>query len=143
YDIVYSFFFFSCRRRHTRWPRDWSSDVCSSDLQKGNPGAVLPIPLVAEVTDLGGNDIAGVPVVFEAVVPGTVAFTNVRDTSDGTGRVSAQVTLESTGGNVQVRVRTADGKVAKLFNLTVNIVIAALQKVSGDPQSAAVVETQF
>src|SRR5690625_6425982 len=26
-------FFFSSRRRHTRWPRDWSSDVCSSDLQ--------------------------------------------------------------------------------------------------------------
>src|SRR5207253_8426196 len=24
---------FSSRRRHTRWPRDWSSDVCSSDLQ--------------------------------------------------------------------------------------------------------------
>src|SRR6266508_4833671 len=28
------FFFFSSRRRHTRWPRDWSSDVCSSDLQE-------------------------------------------------------------------------------------------------------------
>src|SRR5690625_7865100 len=27
-----SYFFFSSRRRHTRWPRDWSSDVCSSDL---------------------------------------------------------------------------------------------------------------
>src|SRR5437660_2441010 len=27
-----NFFFFSSRRRHTRWPRDWSSDVCSSDL---------------------------------------------------------------------------------------------------------------
>src|SRR6266702_3880034 len=25
-------FFFSSRRLHTRWPRDWSSDVCSSDL---------------------------------------------------------------------------------------------------------------
>src|SRR5439155_9114739 len=25
--------FFSSRRRHTRWPRDWSSDVCSSDLR--------------------------------------------------------------------------------------------------------------
>src|SRR5439155_8144721 len=24
---------FSSRRRHTRWPRDWSSDVCSSDLK--------------------------------------------------------------------------------------------------------------
>ena len=27
------FFFFSSRRRHTRLVRDWSSDVCSSDLQ--------------------------------------------------------------------------------------------------------------
>src|SRR5204863_3484834 len=28
------FFFFSSRRRHTRSLRDWSSDVCSSDLMK-------------------------------------------------------------------------------------------------------------
>src|SRR5256884_1024950 len=27
------FFFFSSRRRHTRCSRDWSSDVCSSDLR--------------------------------------------------------------------------------------------------------------
>src|SRR2546422_2398864 len=27
-----AFFFFSSRRRHTRCSRDWSSDVCSSDL---------------------------------------------------------------------------------------------------------------
>src|SRR5690606_39401802 len=27
-------FFFSSRRRHTRFSRDWSSDVCSSDLTK-------------------------------------------------------------------------------------------------------------
>src|SRR3712207_6232898 len=33
------FFFFSSRRRHTRYWRDWSSDVCSSDLiQKGFDG---------------------------------------------------------------------------------------------------------
>src|SRR3712207_2021236 len=31
------FFFFSSRRRHTRYWRDWSSDVCSSDLCNGNP----------------------------------------------------------------------------------------------------------
>src|SRR5690625_4783951 len=30
--MVCFLFFFSSRRRHTRWPRDWSSDVCSSDL---------------------------------------------------------------------------------------------------------------
>src|SRR5256884_6485653 len=29
---TFSFFFFSSRRRHTRCSRDWSSDVCSSDL---------------------------------------------------------------------------------------------------------------
>src|SRR2546429_4315942 len=28
------FFFFSSRRRHTRCSRDWSSDVCSSDLRR-------------------------------------------------------------------------------------------------------------
>src|SRR5690606_40248471 len=28
-------FFFSSRRRHTRFSRDWSSDVCSSDLARG------------------------------------------------------------------------------------------------------------
>src|SRR5438445_12553565 len=31
---VCSFFFFSSRRRHTRYWRDWSSDVCSSDLER-------------------------------------------------------------------------------------------------------------
>src|SRR3989449_6088886 len=30
--MCYVFFFFSSRRRHTRCSRDWSSDVCSSDL---------------------------------------------------------------------------------------------------------------
>src|SRR6266498_289934 len=32
YLCLFFFFFFSSRRRHTRCGRDWSSDVCSSDL---------------------------------------------------------------------------------------------------------------
>src|SRR5690606_40190142 len=40
----YIFFFFSSRRRHTRFSRDWSSDVCSSDLLGIN------IPLSVEAT---------------------------------------------------------------------------------------------
>src|SRR5690348_17790234 len=32
-------FFFSSRRRHTRWTGDWSSDVCSSDLREPAPAA--------------------------------------------------------------------------------------------------------
>src|ERR1039457_2373435 len=40
------FFFFTSRRRHTRLQGDWSSDVCSSDLERGyfslaNQGQVL------------------------------------------------------------------------------------------------------
>src|SRR6266536_1624559 len=34
------FFFFSSRRRHTRSTRDWSSDVCSSDLLLAEPRAI-------------------------------------------------------------------------------------------------------
>src|SRR3989449_1980751 len=33
WSFLVCFFFFSSRRRHTRCSRDWSSDVCSSDLQ--------------------------------------------------------------------------------------------------------------
>src|SRR3989449_9124599 len=33
---MWDFFFFSSRRRHTRCSRDWSSDVCSSDLHRGS-----------------------------------------------------------------------------------------------------------
>src|SRR5699024_4736854 len=33
---VFDDFFFSSRRRHTRSKRDWSSDVCSSDLDVGS-----------------------------------------------------------------------------------------------------------
>src|SRR5439155_13221289 len=36
------FFFFSSRRRHTRWPRDWSSDVCSSDLDEASGYLAVP-----------------------------------------------------------------------------------------------------
>src|SRR5689334_24852644 len=34
-ELCFRVFFFSSRRRHTRWNCDWSSDVCSSDLRGG------------------------------------------------------------------------------------------------------------
>src|SRR3712207_9053877 len=37
------FFFFSSRRRHTRYWRDWSSDVCSSDLVRAPRGVVVEL----------------------------------------------------------------------------------------------------
>src|SRR5687768_10914270 len=38
---MFLFFFFSSRRRHTRCSRDWSSDVCSSDLSGKPVDAIL------------------------------------------------------------------------------------------------------
>src|SRR6266511_5941016 len=68
--FYFFFFFFSSRRRHTRFSRDWSSDVCSSDLdaQTGARLAELSPPYrdtvtssdrrwqyVAELVRLGGE----------------------------------------------------------------------------------------
>src|SRR2546430_7424208 len=46
---VISYFFFSSRRRHTRFDCDWSSDVCSSDLSLlVLSGAAADLPVVDE-----------------------------------------------------------------------------------------------
>src|SRR5437870_13117916 len=44
-SVIGAAFFFSSRRRHTRWPRDWSSDVCSSDLNSYELGPGNWVPL--------------------------------------------------------------------------------------------------
>src|SRR6266702_7657356 len=51
-------FFFSSRRRHTRWPRDWSSDVCSSDLDpKAAHALVTNLISIAGITTVGGRSV--------------------------------------------------------------------------------------
>src|SRR2546430_16842124 len=44
WPLVVTLFFFSSRRRHTRFDCDWSSDVCSSDLFATGPGQEEPAP---------------------------------------------------------------------------------------------------
>src|SRR2546429_6554091 len=57
--LLYFFFFFSSRRRHTRCSRDWSSDVCSSDLliddklfrgAHGAAGEIADLPVARDPT---------------------------------------------------------------------------------------------
>src|SRR5690348_17794324 len=55
--IFLCFFFFSSRRRHTRWTGDWSSDVCSSDLECRHR---LPSLVRLQVTEQVPPDV-GVP----------------------------------------------------------------------------------
>src|SRR2546429_4521595 len=47
------FFFFSSRRRHTRCSRDWSSDVCSSDLVMGKADSAFSRTAKLEDTTIG------------------------------------------------------------------------------------------
>src|SRR5207249_6110658 len=57
-------FFFSSRRRHTSSKRDWSSDVCSSDLMNRlesrfdvrlHPGEIQPAGFPARLYEIVGN----------------------------------------------------------------------------------------
>src|SRR5256886_11098003 len=71
-------FFFSSRRRHTRFDCDWSSDVCSSDLRpvvvRVRRGVVLPrVAAAGGVRDLvpvGLGDLGGGPLQGRADVVG-------------------------------------------------------------------------
>src|SRR5699024_11810314 len=59
-------FFFTSRRRHTRSKRDWSSDVCSSDLKIG---AVATVAMLA----LGGASAANAaPTILDPDATGTL-----------------------------------------------------------------------
>src|SRR5256884_436963 len=73
-------FFFSSRRRHTRCSRDWSSDVCSSDLASGNP-------------------VSGVAVTF-AASPGSGTVTPTTPVATGANGIAAATswTLSATAG---------------------------------------------
>src|SRR3712207_7100504 len=52
------FFFFSSRRRHTRYWRDWSSDVCSSDLSPDNAKLLFVSDSGREFASLRSYDLA-------------------------------------------------------------------------------------
>src|SRR5256885_7111184 len=60
-SYIHYFFFFSSRRRHTRLQGDWSSDVCSSDLNWGKRKLAYSI---------AGNEHA-VYVFYTVELPGT------------------------------------------------------------------------
>src|SRR2546422_7729481 len=92
------FFFFSSRRRHTRCSRDWSSDVCSSDLKRTIAAAgagfglalALPAAAAAHATLLHSSPAD------RAVVP--TAPRKVRFVFDDAVRVASGIRVIRNGG---------------------------------------------
>src|SRR5438309_2220735 len=121
-------FFFSSRRRHTRWNCDWSSDVCSSDLASNSSAVVFGLPEMMQIgaisrigstatittveahglttsdkifvthTGIGSVDLSFVAV---ASVPTTTSFTYT-STASGTMVSGAAGTFTRTGSTVTV-----------------------------------------
>ena len=110
--------------------------VLGGDNQSAGPNTILPALLSAEISDGFGHALPGTAVTWDVATPGAVSIITSSSVADAQGRVSAQVRLGSTAGQVQVRLRAGSAEV--LFNLTVNIPVAALTHVSGNGQSALV-----
>src|SRR5699024_5591745 len=80
-------FFFSSRRRHTRSKRDWSSDVCSSDLderfitdtERGKNEEELKVEIEAWLKDYTADQ--AVDLINEAGVPSSTIL-NIAEISD-------------------------------------------------------------
>src|SRR6266487_639193 len=95
-------FFFSSRRRHTRWTGDWSSDVCSSDLTWGpalNTGN--------NATGLGGQPVvqpSGTVIVPAATASesGIIAWRSTNGGASWTSTVTVSaVTDHAPAGNLR------------------------------------------
>src|SRR6266699_5467038 len=85
-------FFFSSRRRHTRCGRDWSSDVCSSDLE--GVGFAIPSNTVSSIAaQLISNGKA------EHAFLGVV----LRDSSSQTGAAISQVRAGTPAAGASLR----------------------------------------
>src|SRR5439155_25406909 len=84
-------FFFSSRRRHTRWPRDWSSDVCSSDLEPREDAQATARAAGQEIVSAGGRGARAAACVAEK-------YSGHHERSAGAteiGRASCRETVET------------------------------------------------
>src|SRR5260370_5220112 len=117
---VLDFFFFSSRRRHTRFKCDWSSDVCSSDLdlalriassRESLPGTFIARPLRPTAFYLAASreDVKrrGMP-----NTPGDLRehdFIAVGNLLDSLPRLTSQPGTAATALRVLLRYRSMDG----------------------------------
>src|SRR2546422_8392653 len=87
-------FFFSSRRRHTRCSRDWSSDVCSSDLAAQRGGRIVVI---------GSKNVP-------APGPGAAAYSASKAALNQLARVAA---LEWAKDGIRINSRSGERRVGE------------------------------
>src|SRR5690625_8009175 len=92
--------FFSSRSRHTSWPRDWSSDVCSSDLLDELAGSV--------------HHLGPAEVIIKDGARGCVALLSDPEI----GRASSSVRVRRSGVGVSLWTKNHVGKVGTDRNNT-------------------------
>src|SRR5438445_642588 len=104
------FFFFSSRRRHTRYWRDWSSDVCSSDLGVHTGDSITVAPAMT-LTDR--------------------EYQRMRDAAIA---IIREIGVEAGGCNIQFAVNPADGEMLVIeMNPLVSRSSALASKATGFP----------
>src|SRR5256884_9131670 len=99
-------FFFSSRRRHTRCSRDWSSDVCSSDLYQSNSLSDIPQIFIKETREalkpwIVEGRIAPQLASLAEVIPGVPldSFPRLTGYVATTPRAAADIVLKSPQGD--------------------------------------------
>src|SRR5690606_40710227 len=106
-----SYFFFSSRRRHTRFSRDWSSDVCSSDLLHGEAALRSPGAPVGSDDDGVGEEREELhPVGARLVGPEQLGRGDDRD-DDPVGQIGRASCRE----RVEIRVAAATLEKNKIY----------------------------
>jgi uncharacterized protein (TIGR03437 family) len=111
--------------------------VSSGNNQNVNPGQSTA-PLIAKVTDSTGvSPIPGATVVWSVTPAGAVTFNPTSSTSDSSGLAQTVATLSSSAvGPITIKATLSTASnLSATFNVTANVQLTGLQKVSGDQQS--------
>src|SRR5699024_11749007 len=99
-------FFFSSRRRHTRSKRDWSSDVCSSDLDWGGVDVGIRTAWSTPAGQVSRS--TAVPIHVGPLTPVTPVMHSV--SSEKIGRASCREREEIGRGGGTVKIKQENGR---------------------------------
>jgi uncharacterized protein (TIGR03437 family) len=117
-------------------PQPATIRILGGNNQSGSPGALLPVPLSAQVLDASGNPLPNVAVVWQPVNQ-TVSLSGVVNTSDANGTVSAIATLGPSAGAAQVQLRIFSAPLQTVFTLQATLTLTGIAIISGSNQQTA------